>query len=123
MPSAAYTLEQRSGDRKSAGDVNSSHKSTANNQLTYANAVAQYQDHTVAVYKPATFHKVDRDNNYAFPYEDISHLQITGRYSEALSIETRLSSDTSSSADKRPPEKLCRLASHTPYELSETDSA
>ena len=81
MPSTANTLEQRSGDRKAAGDLNSSNKSTANNQLTYAAAAAHYQDHTFAFYKPATFHKVDMDNSYAFPYEDIPHLQITGRYS------------------------------------------
>ena len=81
MPSTANTFKQRSRDRKAARDLNSSHKSTANNQLTYAAAAANYQDHTVAVYKPATFHKVDRDNSYAFPYEDIPHLQIIGRYS------------------------------------------
>jgi hypothetical protein len=60
-----------------------SHKATANNQLTYAAAAAKYQDQKVAVYKPATFHKVDMDNNYLFPYEDIPHLLITGRYSGA----------------------------------------
>ena len=40
----------------------------------------KYQDQTVAVYKPATFHKVDRDNRFPFPYEDIPHLIVTGRY-------------------------------------------
>jgi hypothetical protein len=37
----------------------------------------------VIPYKPATFHTVDKDNTYLYPYEDISHLHITGKYSGA----------------------------------------
>ena len=34
-------------------------------------------------YKPATFHTVNKDNNYAYPFENIPHLLITDRYSGA----------------------------------------
>jgi hypothetical protein len=37
----------------------------------------------IITYKLATFHTVDKDNTYLYPYEDIPHLLITGRYSGA----------------------------------------
>ena len=35
----------------------------------------------ITPYKPATFHKIDKDNNFAYPFEDIPHLLITCKYS------------------------------------------
>ena len=77
MPLAANKPEKRSRDRNTTGGTNVSHKTTANNQLNYAAAAAKYQDQIVAVYKLATFHKVERNNSYSSPYEDIPHLLIT----------------------------------------------
>jgi len=51
--------------------------------MTYAAAAAKHLDNTVAVYKTATFHTVEKDLTYNYPFEDIPHLQITGRYSGA----------------------------------------
>jgi hypothetical protein len=34
-------------------------------------------------YKPATFHTIDKDNSYLYPFEDIPHLLITRRYYRA----------------------------------------
>jgi len=83
MPLAANAIEQRSGDRKATGDTQVSHKTNAKKQLTYAAATVKYEDQTFAAYEPATFHKADKDNSYPFPYEDIPHLVMIGRYSGA----------------------------------------
>ena len=95
MSSAANQSEKRSEDCNATGDTNVSHKSTANNQLTYAAAAAKYQDKIAAVYKTATFHKVDKDNKYSFPYEDIPHLLIRKRYSGATLPKNKITPDMS----------------------------
>jgi len=56
----------------------------ANELLTYSAAAAKHQDNTVIVYKVATYHTVDKDNIYCYPFEDIPHLLIIDRYSGAI---------------------------------------
>ena len=82
MPSAANQLEHRSSNRH-AGDAFSTHQAIDDKQITCAAAAAKHQDNTVTVYKVATFHTVDKDNTYSYPFEDIPHLLIAGRYSGA----------------------------------------
>jgi len=52
----------------------------ANHQLTYA-AASTHASPTTTLYKLTTFHTVTKDNTYTYPFEDIPHLLITGRYS------------------------------------------
>jgi hypothetical protein len=82
MPSASNQLEHRSSNRH-AGEAFSTQQANDNTQITYAAAAAKHQDNTVTIYKAATFHTVDKDNTYNYPFEDIPHLLITGRYSGA----------------------------------------
>jgi len=51
-------------------------------QLTYAAATTHALPIT-SLCKPMTFHTVTKDNTYTYPFEDIPHLLITGRYSGA----------------------------------------
>jgi hypothetical protein len=82
MPSAANQLEHCSSNRH-AGEAINTQQANDNKQITYAIAAAKHQDNTVTVYKAATFYNVDKDNTYSYPFEDIPHLLITGRYSGA----------------------------------------
>ena len=50
---------------------------------TYAAVAAKSYEQYVSTYKPATFHTIDRDNDFSYPFEDIPRLLITRRYSEA----------------------------------------
>ena len=61
-----------------------------------------------APFRQTTFHKVYNDNNFPYPFKDISHLNVTRRYSAARIYHTTpSSSSTSLSADKRPQGKRC----------------
>ena len=82
MPSTANQLEHRSLDRHARNIINT-HQAKANQQITYATAAAKHQDNNVIVYKAATFHTVDKDSTYCYPFEDIPYLLITGRHSGA----------------------------------------
>jgi hypothetical protein len=82
MPSAANQLEHRSLNRH-AGGAFSTPQANDNQQITYATTAAKHQDNTVTVYKAATFHTVDKDNTYSYPFEDIPLLLITCIYSGA----------------------------------------
>ena len=61
----------------------------ANHQLTYA-AAAAHASPITTLYKPSTFHTVTKDNTYTYPFEDIPHLLITGRYSGATSPKNEI---------------------------------
>ncbi len=80
MPLAAKQLEHRTFVRN-AGDIINTQQANTNKQITYAAAAAKHQDNTINFYKAATFHTADKDNIYCYPFEDIPHLLINGRYS------------------------------------------
>jgi len=82
MPLAANQYEHRSINRY-AGETPSNQQLNVQKQITYAAAAAKYPDNTVAVYKTATFHIVEKDLTYSYPFEDIPYLQISGGYSGA----------------------------------------
>ncbi len=60
-----------------------------NRQLTYA-AAATHASTITTLYKPTTLHTITKDNTYTYPYEDITHLLITGRYSGATSPKNEI---------------------------------
>jgi len=82
MPSTANKYEHCSINRY-AGDTPNNQQLNDQKQITYAAAAAKHPDNTVAVYKTATFQIVEKDLTYNYPFEDIPHLQITGKYSGA----------------------------------------
>jgi hypothetical protein len=89
MPPAEYHLDHRPQPYTGRGELrttNSSNTNTplTNQHLTYA-AAATHAPPTTTLYKPSTFHTVIKNNTYSYPYEDIPHLLITGRYSRATS--------------------------------------
>jgi hypothetical protein len=87
MPFAANQPEHRSSTRNARQLINM-HQADANKQHTYSAAAVKHQDNTVIVNKAATYHTVDMDNIYCYPFEHIPHLLITGRYSGAHYRET-----------------------------------
>jgi hypothetical protein len=85
MPTAANNIEHRPHPHKGSGELQTMMQKNANSpqahyQLTYAAATNCAASQTTTLYKPTTFHTVARDNTYTYPFENIPHLLITGRY-------------------------------------------
>ncbi len=85
MPTSAIRIEQRSRKHKDLGDITNRHiyAIAAKQQQTYVAVAAKPYEQSISTYKLATFHTVDKDNNFPYPFEDIPNLIITGRYSGA----------------------------------------
>ena len=81
-PTDANHTEQRSNNYPSTTDTSIREKpaNTDGHCQTYAEAAAIPPNQAIIPYKPATFHTIDKDNNYAYPFEDIPHLLITCSY-------------------------------------------
>jgi len=56
---------------------------TTGQQWTYSAVTAIPTNQALIQYKHATFHTIERDNSYLYPFEDIPHILIRGRYSRA----------------------------------------
>jgi hypothetical protein len=69
----------------------------------------------ITPYKPATFHKIDKDNNFAYPFEDIPHFLITSIYSRATLPKYELILRHNSNVDKMSPGRYYKPTAPTRY--------
>jgi len=84
-PTDANHTGQRSNTHASTTNTSILQKTAPTNghRLTYSEAAVNPPLQALIPYKSATFHTVDVDKNYLYPFEDIPHLLVTRRYSGA----------------------------------------